>query len=306
MLIRRRVIRTIFAQLPRRTALALVACAAALALFSSARCYPPGTRVVVLIPGLYTELRATAQPSDNFNEDQSFPIVKKLIEAGYKPESIAIFGFEGGAMTEDGVWQPNPFPCESSDRPAATHMAKLEEMLRAYRERHPQAHFTRGGHRGGGYGAFLAGAREAERAPEDRLGIDAVVTLHAPLNGVDADKRLAISAIECDKTFAAAAEIVADKANPGIRALRIEQVAAMQREGMRVATLGSIGDCLYNLKRCVGASLAPVDDTESQFVENADLVKRYPLTGGDVFLSHFMLLKHPVPLKDIAEFIGAP
>lgn len=269
----------------------------------AARCYEKDTRVVVFVQGLYTYLNEDGTQGTSV-EDHRFDRMKgAFLEKGYTADDLLDFSYNGGTVTDDGVWQPNDYPCEATDRPSATSVARLEEMLAAYREKHPKAHFTLVGHSLGGYIAFLAASRDATRSAEERLEIDGVVTLDAPLNGVSADKKLVIDLIPCAKTFQAGGELVADRANPDIVALRQQQVEAMRQSGMRVATIGNTRDCLYNTRVCTGLPL--VDDSATQFIENADLVKRYDITS-DAFASHDFIASFDPAINDVVTFTGEP
>ena len=62
---------------------------------------------------------------------------------------------------------------------------------------------------------------------------------------------------------------------------------------------------LFNLPRCTASALSRIDDSETQFLDNADLVKRYEIQSNE-FLSHFAIFTFPQALIDIPEFIGRP
>jgi hypothetical protein len=81
-------------------------------------------------------------------------------------------------------------------------------------------------------------------------------------------------------------------------------VAAMKAAGVRLATLGNTADCLDNLNRCV-VSNQFADDSQTQFLEGADLVRRHD-TQTSAFLSHFFILRHPGAIADVVAFTGAP
>ena len=125
------------------------------------------------------------------------------------------FSYAGGAARRTGRGCRTPYPCELTDRPSDENLAPLETMLRDYGAHHPNAHFTLVGHSLGGYLAFLEGAREAGRTKAAKLGIDAVVTLDAPLQGASPDKKLMLDIVPCDKTYLAGAEIVGAEAGSG-------------------------------------------------------------------------------------------
>lgn len=288
----------------RRNALILLLCAM-FAFGAAAKCFPPGTRVVIFMQGIYSTYDADGT-QDIGIEDHAFDAIKaKFLADGYRADQLIDFSYNGGTVAPDGGWLPKRYTCPDTDRPAAQNLAVLEAMLRDYKARYPKVHFTLVGHSLGGYLAYLEGAREAARPPEQKLDIDVVVTLDAPLLGIDADKRIAVStAISCAKTWQAGAEIVGDKLDPQLGARRQAEAALMAEQGVRLATLGNLSDCLYALARCT-ATNAYVDDTESQFLEGAALVRRYDIQS-NIFLSHHAIFTYPQALIDLREFVGGP
>ena len=202
-----------------------------MALFTGARCHAPGTRVVIFVQGVYSTYDAGGTQGSVL-EGQRFNTLKAAFVArGYHREALLDFSYAGGTMRFDGAWQPAPYNCDQTDRPADQNLAVLEQMLRDYRAKHHDAHFTLVGHSLGGYLVFLEGAREAERDDDAKLGIDVVVTLDAPLEGVSADKKTIIDLIPCEKTYVAGAEIVAQKFDASIPATRAGQAASMAAQG---------------------------------------------------------------------------
>jgi len=280
--------------------LALVIIAAA---SLAARCYEKDTRVVIFVQGLYTYLNEDGTQGTAVEEHRFDRMKQAFLDAGYTAGDLLDYSYNGGTVSDDGEWQPNDYPCEATDRPSATSVARLEEMLARYREKHPKAHFTLVGHSLGGYIAFLAAARDAGRSPEERLEIDGVITLDAPLHGVSADKKLVIDLLSCPKTFQAGGELVTDRANPDIVTLRRQQVEAMRQSGMRIATIGNTRDCLYNTRVCTGLPL--VDDSATQFIENADFVKKYDITSNP-FASHDFIVSFGPAINDVVIFTGEP
>jgi pimeloyl-ACP methyl ester carboxylesterase len=283
----------------------LVVMVAVLASNVGAQCYPPGSRVVIFMQGVYSSL--DAEGTDDIGwEDHAFDKLKaSFVSAGYNESQLLDFSYRGGAISEQGAWTPNIYACSDTDRVSDANLAVLEKMLRDYRAKHPDAHFTLVGHSLGGYLAYLEAVRESARPDGDRLHVDVVIALQAPLNGVSADKKLALdAAVSCPKTYNAAAEIVADKLNPDIGSLRASQVAAMKAAGTRLATLGNNGDCLYNLSNCLAAA-SIVDDTQTQYIDSADLVKRYHIESHTP-ISHFAVIAYPQALLDIIAFVGPP
>ena len=282
--------------------LLIVACAAS-ALTTAARCNEPGTRVVIFVQGLYTTLDEEGTQT-SFVEEHRFQTLKaSFVEAGYKPEQLLDYSYAGGAVTNDGVWQPKPYRCALTDRPAMDSVLVLESMIRDYRERHPKAKVTLVGHSLGGYIAFLAGAREAGRGDGQRIGIDGVVTLDAPLSGASADKKVILDLIPCEKTYVAGGELLALRNDPGTPAQRAAQATAMAGAGIRLATLGNLRDCLLRTTVCTGGSWA--DDAPSQFVETAELSKSYEIVS-EPLQSHDIVLADPVVAQDVVAFVGNP
>jgi pimeloyl-ACP methyl ester carboxylesterase len=263
---------------------------------SAARCYPPGTRVVVFLQGLYTSY----EPG---GETMFDPMKKAFVEAGYDPAQLLHYSYAGGAFSADGAWQPNGYVCATTDQSIEASIAHLETLLRGYRQRHEHAHFTLVGHSLGGYIAYRAAVADAARTPEQRLQIEAVVTLDAPLMGLSADKKLAIDLIDCAKTYAAAAPVVADKLDPQLAERRAAEVASLHAAEIRLATLGNLKDCLFDPVTCAGAVLEP--ETESQVLAGADLRKLYDINARLV-MTHFIILKFATAIHDVVTFTGPP
>jgi hypothetical protein len=273
------------------------------ALFAAAKCYPPNTRVVVFIQGVYSTYDASGTAPDGI-EAHTFDTLKQaFIAKKYDPAKLLDFSYAGGGVSSDGVWHPAPYGCEITDRQSDANLAPLEQMLKDYRAQHQKAHFTLVGHSLGGYLAFLEGAREAQRPDAQQLGISEVVTLDAPIGGVNADKKLVLDiSTPCTKTYLAGGELVGVREDPTTPATRAAQGAAMAKDGIRLATLGSADDCLYNLPSCAGFG---TDDTDSQFVPSAALSRSYEIHV-DPFVSHFAILTDAAAVADAVQFVGAP
>ena len=269
-----------------------------------ARCYEPDTRVVVFVQGVYTSLDEEG-PQTSWVEDHRFDTLKAAFRArGYTDADLLDFSYNGGEVTARGEWQPAAYDCEDTDRPAAENVAALEQMLRDYREEHEGVHFTLVGHSLGGYIAFATAAKDAARAEDERLDIDVVVTLDAPLLGTDADKKIITDLVECEKTYEAGGELVAAKADPQTPALRAQQAAAMAAAGIRLATFGNENDCLYDPAVCVGGNW--VDDTNTQYLPGQAAVSTPYVVQSEALQSHDAILVHPPALADVVAFVGAP
>jgi pimeloyl-ACP methyl ester carboxylesterase len=276
---------------------------ALIALNTSARCYPPNTRVVVFIQGLYTSYDATGTQPNGVEPHRFDTLKSSLLARGYPAERLLDYSYAGGRVLPGGSWSPRPYSCELTDRPAEQSLAVLEEMLRSYRVAHPKAHFTLVGHSLGGYLAFLEGARDAARPEGERLEVDAVITLDAPLEGVSADKKMVIDIIPCAKTYAAGTELVQEKLDPMVASKRAADAGTMAAAGIRVATLGNSLDCLYNTDHCTGGGFA--DDSGTQLVEGAAFSRMYRIDI-TALLSHEVIVADPAVAHDVADFIGAP
>jgi pimeloyl-ACP methyl ester carboxylesterase len=290
-------------RLPRLAPLALLV--VLFTVVSAARCYEPDTRVIVFIQGVYTNLDEDGTQT-SFVEEHRFDALKaQFLSAGYTKDDLLDFSYNGGTVTGDGEWQPTPYDCEDTDREAGRHLETLERMLQEYRAAHPNAHFTLVGHSLGGYLAFLEGAREAQRPDNEKLHVDVVVTVDAPLKGVSGDKAAIINVIPCAKTYEAAAQLAADKADPRTPGIRGQQAAEMATEGVRLATIGNVADCLWNTGRCLpGQTWA--DDSETQFMDGqAAASYRYDISSGPLE-SHDVILVHRPALGAIRDFVGAP
>lgn len=276
-----------------------------LALFSGVKCYPAGTRVVIFVQGIYTSYDANGT-QESVGEARRFDAMKAAFVArGYDRSVLLDFSYAGGSVSSDGIWHPATYTCEQTDRAPATNLAPLEQMLKDYRRAHPNVHFTLVGHSLGGYLTFLEGARDAARPADQKLGVDVVVTLDAPLKGVDADKKIVIDLLPCNKTYLAGGDIVAQKLDASTPDVRRYQAAVMAEQGVRLATLGNEYDCLFNTAHCIPNSPF-VDDTDSQFLPGqASISKRY-LIDSPPFLSHDAIVADPNVIIDTVAFVGAP
>jgi len=286
----------------RAALLALLVAVAAL--FAAAKCYPPNTRVVVFVQGLYTSYDASGTVSDGVEPHTFDTLKQQFVAKGYDRAKLLDFSYAGGSVTSAGAWKPEPYGCEITDRTSDDNLAPLEQMLRDYRAKHPKVHFTLVGHSLGGYLVFLEGAREAARADADKLDIDVVVTLDAPLLGVGADKKVALDVSSpCAKTYLAGGELVEARQDPTTPATRAAQAQAMAAAGVRLATLGNSLDCLYDLLTCAGIG---TNEVETQFLPGeAALSKEYAVAANPL-LSHFAILADATAMSDAATFVGAP
>ncbi len=275
-----------------------------LAMLSAARCYPPGTRVVVFVQGIYTSYDAGGT-SGTLLEEHRFDTLKAAFKAkGYTQSSLLDFSYAGGTVAANGAWQPAAYPCEITDRTAEQNLAVLEAMLGDYRKKHPNVHFTLVGHSLGGYLSFLEGAREAGRPDSAKLGVDTIVAIEAPLKGVSADKKAIFDLIPCDKTYAAGGELVTQKADPLTPDIRRYQSAVMANAGVRLATFGNTLDCLYNTAVCVGGGW--VDDSGTQFLDGQASTSRAYAVHSEPLASHDAILADGTVAKDTVAFVGAP
>lgn len=277
---------------------------AMLPLLAAAQCYKPGTRVVIFVQGVYTELDAQGTQGTGV-EDHRFDTLKQAFrDRGYDDARLLDFSYAGGTMSQAGAWKPVHYSCDETDRAAAENVATLEAMIRDYRGRHRDAHFTIVGHSLGGYIAMLAGARDAARAPDQRLAIDVVVTLDAPLLGVSPDKKTIFDFVPCEKTYEAGAELVAARLDPATPDIRRYQAGVMAAEGVRLGTFGNVSDCLWNTARCIGGDWA--DDSGTQFLDGQAAVSmRYDILF-DPFFSHDAILADAAAVADVVAFVGAP
>jgi pimeloyl-ACP methyl ester carboxylesterase len=277
---------------------------AAASLLMGARCYPAGTRVVILMQGYYTSYDRNGTEA-TIVEGQRFNVLKnEFVAKGYARTSLLDFSYAGGGVTQDGTWRPNPYSCEITDRVSDDNLAPLETMLRDYGAHHQNAHFTLVGHSLGGYLAFVEGTREAGRTKAAKLGIDAVVTLDAALQGASPDKKLVLDIVPCQKTYLAGAEIVQQKLDPATPDLRRDQVHTMADQGIRVATYGNELDCFWNPAVCVPA-LPWVNDSGTQVLPDAAESHMYRITSVPL-ASHDAILADAGVGAAVVGFVGAP
>jgi pimeloyl-ACP methyl ester carboxylesterase len=286
----------------RAPALVIAILALALPLLSAARCYPPGTRVVVFVQGLYTTLDADGTQG-TLVEDHRFERMKAAFRAGgYGRDALLDFSYNGGAV-DVGTWDPEPYQCEDTDRLLAANVATLDSMLADYKAEHDDAHFALVGHSLGGVVAFLTGARDAARPDDEKLGVDVVVTLDAPLHGVSADKKIILDFVSCEKTWRAGADFVAMRLDPSTADVRRYQAAVMAQQGVRLATLGNTRDCLLNTRACIGGEW--VDDGFSQFLDSAAFLRDYAIQA-DPLASHDIIVGYAPAITDTVSFVGKP
>lgn len=272
-------------------------------LLTGAQCGEPGTRVVIFVQGIYTSLDEDGTQT-SLVEDHRFGTLKQaFLAAEYKPAQLLDYSYSGGAVDSKGAWVPDDYSCEVTDRPALESVDLLEQMVRDYRKKHPKAHVTLVGHSLGGWVAYLAGVREAERVKGDRIGIDGVVTLDAPLRGASPDKKALIDLFGCEKTYIAGAELVVIRADASTDATRQAQAQTMAAAGVRLATLGNLNDCLWSTVRCLGGTW--VDDGPTQFIEGAELSKGYDVVSGPL-QSHEAILIDRAANADVVAFVGNP
>jgi len=291
-----------FARVTKVAGYALFCVALIVTAAGAARCYPKDTRVVVFVQGIYTTYDADGTQGTALEPHRFDTIKAAFVRAGYAPDDLLDFSYDGGTVAGDGKWRPSSYPCEATDRPAATNVATLEKMLRDYRAKHPKAHFALVGHSLGGYVAFLAGARDATRPKGQRLEIDSVVTLDAPLLGASADKKTILDFVPCEKTYQAGGELVAQDADPNIADIRLFQAVTMQGDGVRLATLGNLNDCLWATARCIGGTW--IDDSATQVLPAAAMPIMYDDIHADLLVSHDAILVHPAAVQQLVDFVG--
>src|SRR4051812_17537422 len=97
---------------PRRFLLVpLLALMPMFALFSAAKCYPPETRVVVFIQGLYTSYGPDGTTSVGV-EPHTFDALKFALQTkGYPAPRLLDYSYNGGSMAADGSWAPRDYSC---------------------------------------------------------------------------------------------------------------------------------------------------------------------------------------------------
>ncbi|HZQ97199.1 MAG TPA: hypothetical protein VFC93_00125 [Chloroflexota bacterium] len=194
------------------------------------------------------------------------PLQTALAAKGW--HAFVPFGYAGGAEV-GGAWQPAPYSCPATAGPVTRDVAALAALLAADAAAHPGRRYVLVGHSLGGLVAwsYLAALRSGQTAAAPLAG---VVTVDAPLRGIGADKRLAGALGGCGGA-------VLDELG-GLYA-RADQLAPAWAElaawaggrGVKVATVGSGGDCLY-FPRMAGCAVpyaelvGSSDDRETQYV----------------------------------------
>jgi pimeloyl-ACP methyl ester carboxylesterase len=217
---------------------------------------------------------------------------RQLLARGWPAESFLTFGYAGGAIVE-GRWRPRPHGCESTGAPLATGVATLGDLIAAQTRARPSTRFVLVGHSLGGLigWAYLQALRA--RPPGSGAGaggpggpgaVVGVVTVDAPLRGVGPDKRLAAALSACGGPILD--ELGALYRDADRLAARWADLAAWAAaRGVRVATVGSQGDCLYypRLPGCevpYAALFGASDDRETQYVPGAAVRLTIPVDPG--------------------------
>jgi hypothetical protein len=213
---------------------------------------------------------------------------RELVARGWPADRFLAFSYAGGAVV-DGRWRPTAHGCESTGRPLASSVATLGQLIGAYAGARPGTRFVLVGHSLGGlvgwsYLAAMRGASASAASPGLPGPILGLVTVDAPLRGVGADKRLAAALSACGgPVIDELASLYRDADRLADRWADLAGWAAAR--GVRVATIGSQGDCLYfpRLPGCevpYAALLGSSDDRETQYVPGFSVKLAIPVDPG--------------------------
>jgi hypothetical protein len=79
----------------------------------------------------------------------------------------------------------------------------------------------------------------------------------------------------------------------------------MAQQGVRLATLGNLWDCLWNTAHCLPGSPF-VDDSGTQFLAGEAAVSNAYTVTAAALLSHDAILADRRAVADAVTFVGAP
>jgi hypothetical protein len=145
-------------------------------------------RVAVLLQGLGTAARC---PANACLPSMYAPLTESVLQplgysaAGSAP-TILQYSYRGGTMAAGPRWRWQPAAYEPCDtvQPVSRSAGMLRGMLLAYRARYPYTTFELVGHSLGGLVALQALGDERFLAQLGSWGIDKLITIDAPLNGI--------------------------------------------------------------------------------------------------------------------------
>jgi pimeloyl-ACP methyl ester carboxylesterase len=148
-------------------------------------------RVAVLLQGLGTSSRChdpACLPS------MFAPLTDSVLQplgysAGSAAPTILQYSYRGGQMiagTGEWRWQPQSYDLCDTMQPVAQSAQILRDMLIAYRTRYPYTTFELLGHSLGGLVAFEAAGDQGFLTRIGPQGIDKVITIDSPVNGITA------------------------------------------------------------------------------------------------------------------------
>ena len=253
---------------------------------------------VIFINGL-DSTSATA----NFGELQVM-----LGARGYGFQDFLQYSYAGGELNGLGDYSPAPYGCEATRSAAMVSAQPLDNLLRAYREVRPDVQITLVGYSMGGLVALRAGWNDPV----------SVVTIGAPLQGINSSVKLLVAALSgCPKGSDAA-----------LIDLRNQSWAPVN--GQRILNVANRNDCVYNPKACpvvltglLASGLGCVvllspescvaaatglwqarNESESQVIPGAEHYWPQVPALDNIEASHHAVLSYRPALDRIAAFIG--
>jgi pimeloyl-ACP methyl ester carboxylesterase len=290
-------------------------------------------RVVVLLQGINTELFANI-------DDPVFPHIRSRLTGfqratrGSAEEGedclddldsdgdgipndgcplIINYSYNGGMIGQDGIWKSYSYSCLDTAQKLDSSLALLVSLLQEVSAANPNTRFVVVGHSQGGFLA-LQSLRWASN-----VALDAVVTLDGALGGTPSIVTGAAATFSCwgdpaardfyevwISTNAHSTQGTTAKSGPGQRS-NGELVTTARSLGIRIMTIGSRDDCVFNPARC---AVGFIDNSSSQIVETANVHLMLDLKQNCPFIcikeSHSEVLGNPTVLNAVETFIGAP
>jgi len=230
---------------------------------------------------------------------------------------LSVLAAGKSAITPDtGIWDPIPYTCSDTSDSLNSSVEELGNLLRDFTTANPNTRFILIGHSQGGLIA-LQGLRFAGVSS---ITIDTVITLDGALGGApDADTVLT-GIFTCWGNPAARQMSIlwnsaSDHSRQGTTARFMGRtnediVKEAQGKHVKVVTIGSSDDCVWNPNRC-GALFETRNNSSTQIIENATVPALLALGANCplelcITLSHSIVQMDPNVLDIIQLAVGSP